>query len=204
MPTEFISLGEWLIEREHFYNMKSLNFFKKFRKWKSYKMWIRNVRRTKREITSTALENKLFLLHKTFKTVLIEHKQKCLHIENLRFVEVSARYDGLLLEKLQELQHNKRKETAEELEKFSNECRKNVRKGINNILTELRQEIVNQLKSEEEQRKSILTTQADQNTTNTKKRHINATFENLQFPENMLYGQRADLRKECSRFLRFA
>lgn len=164
--------------------MKNLNFFKKFRKWKSYKMWNRNVRRTRREITSTALENKLFLLHKTFKDVLIEHKKQCLFIENLRFVEVSSHFDSLDLEKLQELQHNKRLHTVEELEKYSKVCRENVRKGIDDILTKLRIKIVEQLAMEEEQRKSIITPQDTQNVT--KKRHINAAFENLQFPENML------------------
>jgi dynein heavy chain len=29
-------------------------------------------------------------------------------------------------------------------------------------------------------------------------------FENLGFPDDMTYGHRANLRKECSRFLRFA
>ena len=32
----------------------------------------------------------------------------------------------------------------------------------------------------------------------------NSVFDALGFPEDMKYGQRAQLRKECSRFLRFA
>lgn len=32
----------------------------------------------------------------------------------------------------------------------------------------------------------------------------NSVFEKLGFPDHMSYGHRANLRKECSRFLRFA
>jgi len=52
-------------------------------------MWIRNVRKTKREITSSKLENNLFILHPTYRSVLIEHTKICYVIERLRFVEVS-------------------------------------------------------------------------------------------------------------------
>lgn len=37
-----------------------------------------------------------------------------------------------------------------------------------------------------------------------KRKKSNSVFENLGFPDHMTYGHRANLRKECSRFLRFA
>jgi dynein heavy chain len=37
-----------------------------------------------------------------------------------------------------------------------------------------------------------------------KKKQSSNTFEKLGFPEGMTYGHRSSLRKECSRFLRFA
>lgn len=37
-----------------------------------------------------------------------------------------------------------------------------------------------------------------------KRKASNNVFEKLGFPEGMTYGHRSSLRKECSRFLRFA
>ena len=37
-----------------------------------------------------------------------------------------------------------------------------------------------------------------------KQKNSNSVFEALGFPEGMTYGHRSSLRKECSRFLRFA
>jgi dynein heavy chain len=37
-----------------------------------------------------------------------------------------------------------------------------------------------------------------------KRKTSNNVFEKLGFPEGMTYGHRSSLRKECSRFLRFA
>lgn len=37
-----------------------------------------------------------------------------------------------------------------------------------------------------------------------KRKKSNSVFENLGFPDHMTYGHRSNLRKECSRFLRFA
>jgi dynein heavy chain, axonemal len=37
-----------------------------------------------------------------------------------------------------------------------------------------------------------------------KKKETDNAFEKLGFPEGMTYGHRSSLRKECSRFLRFA
>ena len=37
-----------------------------------------------------------------------------------------------------------------------------------------------------------------------KRKTSNSVFENLGFPDHMTYGHRSNLRKECSRFLRFA
>lgn len=38
-PKEFQQLNDWLEERSSFDRIKSLNFFRQFRKWKTLKMW---------------------------------------------------------------------------------------------------------------------------------------------------------------------
>ena len=49
-PIEFIKLAHWLKERENYDAIKDLTFFTKFRKWKTLKMWKRNVIRTKTQL----------------------------------------------------------------------------------------------------------------------------------------------------------
>lgn len=71
------------------------------------------------------------------------------------------------------------------------------------MLNELRERIISELAMDEEQRKNNPNSQiADQG--GAKKRQNNSVFENLGFPDHMTYGHRSNVRKECSRFLRFA
>ena len=48
-PIEFISLANWLKERDTYDRIKDLEFFNRFRKWKTLNMWKRNVTRNKSE-----------------------------------------------------------------------------------------------------------------------------------------------------------
>jgi dynein heavy chain len=41
VPVEFVHLGDWLKERDQFNAIKNLSFFKKFRKWKTLKKWVK-------------------------------------------------------------------------------------------------------------------------------------------------------------------
>ena len=70
------------------------------------------------------------------------------------------------------------------------------------MLHELRERIVSEIALDEERKKN---NPIQSSTTLTMKRKAsNNTFEQLGFPEGMTYGHRSSLRKECSRFLRFA
>ena len=42
--SEFIALGDWMRERSTFYSLRSLRFFKHFKRAKSFRFWHRNVR----------------------------------------------------------------------------------------------------------------------------------------------------------------
>ncbi len=72
------------------------------------------------------------------------------------------------------------------------------------MLNELRERIISELAMDEEQKKINPNSAQQMNTSNAKKRQNNSVFENLGFPDHMTYGHRSNLRKECSRFLRFA
>ena len=55
-PLEFIPLAHWLKERETYDQIKSLKFFTKFRKWKTLKMWKKNVVKHKTQTCKKSLE----------------------------------------------------------------------------------------------------------------------------------------------------
>jgi dynein heavy chain len=71
MPVEFISLGQWLIERDSYNHIKELNFFKKFKKWKFMRMWKKTIKHINRLRAQNSLEEKLFILQEHFSEHLL-------------------------------------------------------------------------------------------------------------------------------------
>ncbi len=61
-PIEYISLNDWIHDREHYRKIRKKNFFSMFRRWKIIRMWRRNIMSKKREGATAALSEKLFLL----------------------------------------------------------------------------------------------------------------------------------------------
>lgn len=61
-PVEFISLGQWLIERDSYNHIKELSFFKQFKKWKFMRMWKKTIKQTNRSKAQNSLDEKLFIL----------------------------------------------------------------------------------------------------------------------------------------------
>jgi dynein heavy chain len=70
------------------------------------------------------------------------------------------------------------------------------------VLTDLRTRIVSEIALDEERKKNNPIQSS--NTITMKRKASDNVFEKLGFPEGMTYGHRSSLRKECSRFLRFA
>jgi len=61
-PIEFLSLGQWLIERDSYNHIKELPFFKKFKRWKFMRMWKKTIKHQNRMKAQNSLEEKLFML----------------------------------------------------------------------------------------------------------------------------------------------
>ena len=76
-PVEFITLGDWLIERDSFNHIKELSFFKKFKRWKFLRMWRKNILSHKRAKARRLLEEKLFILDDIFRPRLMNHRYYC-------------------------------------------------------------------------------------------------------------------------------
>ena len=164
------------------------------------RMWRKNVIRQKRKQAGDALEDKLFLLDEVFRDHLLRHRFLMCQMEQLKFMDVSTQLETQSLEDFAALQQKRRSYVNEKIQDFSEKCRDNVRQAISQVLAKLRNRIVNEKTLDEDQNKVI---QPAFNP-NQKKSASNSVFEALGFPENMTYGHRASLRKECSRFLRFA
>lgn len=94
------------------------------------------------------------------------------------------------------IQEKKRNKTSERIQEYSNRSRDNIKKGFKECLDILRTKH-NQKQNEEEFGK--------QNENKKKQfRTSESPCENLGFPDNMIYDKRAQLRKECSKFIRFS
>jgi hypothetical protein len=87
MPVEFLSLGQWLIERDSYNHIKELDFFKKFKKWKFMRMWKKTIKHQNRMKAQNSLEEKLFMLQDHFSEHLFVHKRYMIDMEKQRFID---------------------------------------------------------------------------------------------------------------------
>ena len=89
-PKDFQGLNNWLEERSTFDRIKSLNFFKQFRKWKTLKMWNKIILREKIAIYSDALKEKLFFLNDNLRNVILNVKKNISDLEDMRIIGFSS------------------------------------------------------------------------------------------------------------------
>jgi hypothetical protein len=87
---DYISLTDWLIERNYYLEIRSKRFFHEFRRWKVLRMWRRNILQKKREEVRASLSEKLFILDNVFGPVLVHHRNICKDLEQYRLVNLSA------------------------------------------------------------------------------------------------------------------
>jgi len=123
-------------------------------------------------------------------------------MEQSRFIDQCLTGDTKSIEEFAEAQVERTNAIADEIQRYSDRCRENIRECISKVLTELRTRIVSEIALDEERKKNNPIQSS--NTVSMKKKQSSNVFEKLGFPEGMTYGHRSSLRKECSRFLRFA
>ena len=207
MPVEFVTLKEWLRERDQYNAIKQLSFFKKFRRWKTLKKWITILRKNKKAAVSARLMEKLFYANPILQSLLLKHKELCTKIENMRFVDAQLNLDIQTLDIFSSTQERKRSTVIEDLQKLSKDLHENSRSGIRQILEKLRDHIVSEMSNQDEEKQK--TKEDDKQdfkeiTDSMNKGNGKNVFESFGFPEFLNYGHRSLLRNECSRFLRLA
>ena len=197
-----MSLGQWLIERDSYNHIKELDFFKKFKKWKFMRMWKKTIKRQNRMKAQNSLDEKLFILQAYFGEYLSKHRRFMIDMEASRFIDPCRTGDAKTIDEFAKAQVDRTNAIADEIQRYSDKCRENIKECISKVLTELRNRIVSEIALDEERKKNNPT--QNTNTISLKKKATSNVFEKLGFPEGMTYGHRSSLRKECSRFLRFA
>ena len=79
-PIEFLNLSDWDAERRQFNELKELQFFKKFRKWKTLKKWIGILSKQKLNRIRDILSESLFILNTEYRNILLVHHNICYDI----------------------------------------------------------------------------------------------------------------------------
>jgi hypothetical protein len=142
-PVEFLSLGQWLLERDSYKHIRELDFFKQFKKWKFMRMWTKSVKHNKRNTAKGQLENKLFYLQDHFQVSLLRHRKLMLDMSNKNtFINECVRIpESLNVEKFKMLQEEKQKQCRTEIEKTSEDSRKNIRDCTDKVINELKSRV---------------------------------------------------------------
>ena len=125
-----------------------------------------------------------------------------LDMSSTRFVDPCRNCDTKDIITFTEDQKEIRKGATHDIIRWSERSRENVFECIKSVMGELRDRIVSEIALDEERKKNNPIQSS--NTIVMKRKASNNVFEKLGFPEGMTYGHRSSLRKECSRFLRFA
>ena len=163
-------------------------------------MWRRKIVHARREEYKSELDEKLFALDEVFGGILMEHRRECVKMEKeLRVVDMKP--NGVEIWELGQFlgrQAAARDAATRVIEEKSRQCRLRFKEGIDRTLEKLRSKETEpeddaaraDFKTETHQPKQIVNT--------------NPTLEALGFKHSLKYGPRSELRKACTRFLRFS
>lgn len=197
-PVEFIPLKDWLDERETFKKIQSLQFFQKFRKWKTLKRWRKACQQFKRRRRTTELSERLFINNESLRNSLLRHREYCYNMSLMKFINLNPPADSTEAMPLQhfiDLQHQERQKVKRNIGDFSEMSRKTVRDGFDSCLKELKDMF---------KKDSNKTAVGGNRATKGMQKVIEEGYEELGFGKDMSYDQRSKVRNACMNFLRFA
>lgn len=170
-------------------------------------MWKKNVVKFKHNNVAQILEKKLFYLNPIMRKTLLEFRKNSYEMMNtLRFIGIDDKEgfsttgadSTFTLNQFKEYQERTRKKINKEIQVYSAKCREIVKGGFDESLAELKK---NQyLSNDDENLNQNQNKKPNQNFFRLKE----SAYEALGFSDNMTYEKRSELRKECSKFLRFA
>jgi hypothetical protein len=86
--SDFTPLEQWEREYALFHRMRRIPFFAKYRKWKTFTVWKKNVKSGKVRASSATLRATLFLFVPALRDALLRIKALCCVVATLRLLEV--------------------------------------------------------------------------------------------------------------------
>jgi dynein heavy chain len=87
---EFTLLGEWLRDRRVYNNAMKIPFFDKYRIWKGFTVWKRNIRVSKMVESRQTLVKNLFFLDPLLRESLLQLRTACLDVTSKRMILIGA------------------------------------------------------------------------------------------------------------------
>jgi len=197
-----MSLGRWLIERDSYNHIKDFSFFKQFKSWKFMRMWKKQIKQNNKITAVNQLEENLFMLQPDFREHLFKHRQLMLTMSHYKFVDTCQQSEYKNIDDFSKAQEDRRMQVAKEIAQKSEESRKNIKLLFDAVLKKLRDQIVGEITMDETNAQK--NPEPKNNAVSMKKKETNSVYERLEFPAGMTYAHRSSLRRECTRFLRFA
>lgn len=202
VPVEFMSLGQWLIERDSYNHIKDFPFFKQFKSWKFMRQWKKSIKDQHRDKVRNKLVENLFILQEHFRHHLFKHRQHMLEMSNQNFIDTCYNAEARKLDQFGGAQESKRLELTKKITDTSKISRQNINDCFEKVLGGLRYRINQEILVEDTRRSD--NPEPKNNVMALKKPQVNDGYNALGFPPGMTYAHRSSLRRECSRFLRFA
>ena len=210
---EFLTIMEWITERESFEQIKGLSFFKLFRLWRAIKYWQHNVLFCSRKTIKDSLERKLVHTKKGMAKILIRHMANCKKLESKCLINVTEPNDPCTLKEFQVMQKNYMEEMARRIAGVSETAKESLLAKIDKALNKLK------LRFREEQREIEKEQEVAQRQAVRRFMGLMAPpiekpeqkiiesdniYEQLGFQPNLPYSNRAELKKKCKMFIRFS
>lgn len=123
-------------------------------------------------------------------------------MSHYKFVDTCQQSEYKNIDDFSKAQEDRRMQVAKEIAQKSEESRKNIKLLFDAVLKKLRDQIVGEITMDETNAQK--NPEPKNNAVSMKKKETNSVYERLEFPAGMTYAHRSSLRRECTRFLRFA
>ena len=131
--SEFTSLEQWEREYSLFTLIRNIPFFAKYRSWKNFTVWKKNVRAEASGKCSAMLDSGLFFLNPTLRVSLMRLRRLCFEVSRWRLFEVDTEKTYTLDEFCEE-QAVKRHHVTTWLAHFTDDVRALVRGACDEVL----------------------------------------------------------------------
>lgn len=118
------------------------------------RMWKKTIKRQQRVRSQNLLEEKLFMLQDHFSHHLSTHRKYMIDMEKQKFIDPCTTSETKRIEDFVKAQVEKTDHCSEEIHKFSERCRENIRTCISSVLSELRTRIVSEIALDEQRKKN--------------------------------------------------